>query len=283
MWAFISPCAFSNAVLQMQAFNAWQSPNILAHKWGGGGGPPWGEFNGIGFFPRTCANSVLDWFPTGSVQSQLANLDILSSSSFAQFDLKCSFPYPFLSPGAWGPPQTRRQKAEKFGFFAFLVDFFAFRTALEKWYRKNIEKNAKIEDFGLPKPSQNRPEILPKSMFQKTYIFSELFNNFFLIFKTSKPWKYQFYLRKITIFKVFAKIVFLQLSCIFGQKNLPKTLPKRGPNPSKIDAKNMLFFNIHFYTFWHRFWRVLGLQVGAKLAQNASADDKVAYFWTFLS
>ena len=45
MWAFISPCAFSNAVLQMQAFNAWQSPNILAHKWGGGGGPPWGEFN----------------------------------------------------------------------------------------------------------------------------------------------------------------------------------------------------------------------------------------------
>jgi hypothetical protein len=45
MWAFISPCAFSNAALQMQAFNAWQSPNILAHKWGGGGGPPWGEFN----------------------------------------------------------------------------------------------------------------------------------------------------------------------------------------------------------------------------------------------
>ena len=48
MWAFISPCAFSNAVLQMQALNAWQSPKILAHKWGGGGGPPWGEFNGIG-------------------------------------------------------------------------------------------------------------------------------------------------------------------------------------------------------------------------------------------
>ena len=85
-------------------------------------------------------------------------------------------------------------------------------------------------------------------MFQKTYIFSELFNNFLLIFA-------------ITIFKVFAKIVFLQLSCIFGQKNLPKTLPKRGPNPSKIDAKNMLFFNIHFYGFWPRFWKVLDLQV----------------------
>ena len=171
MWAFISPWAFGDAVLQMHALNAWQSPNVLAHKWGGGGGPPWGEFNGI----------------------------------------------------------------------------------------------------------------LPKSMSKKTYNFSQLFNTFFSNFKTSKPWKYQFYLGKITIFKVFAKIVFLQLSCIFGQKNLPKTLPKRGPNPSKIDAKNMLFFNIHFYTFWPRFWRVLSFQLGAKLAQNASADGEVAYFWTFLS
>ena len=31
----------------MQALNAWQSPNDLAHKWGGGGGPPLGDFNGI--------------------------------------------------------------------------------------------------------------------------------------------------------------------------------------------------------------------------------------------
>ena len=32
----------------MHALNAWQSPNVPAHKWGGGGGPPQGEFNGIG-------------------------------------------------------------------------------------------------------------------------------------------------------------------------------------------------------------------------------------------
>ena len=43
MWALISPCAFSNALLQMQALNSWQSPDVLAHKWGGGGGPPWGS------------------------------------------------------------------------------------------------------------------------------------------------------------------------------------------------------------------------------------------------
>ena len=48
MWAFISPCAFSTAVLHMQALKAWQSPKILVHKWGGGGGPPLGGVNGIG-------------------------------------------------------------------------------------------------------------------------------------------------------------------------------------------------------------------------------------------
>ena len=45
MWTFISPCAFSTAVLHMQALKAWQSPKILAHKWGGGGGPPLGGIN----------------------------------------------------------------------------------------------------------------------------------------------------------------------------------------------------------------------------------------------
>ena len=114
------------------AKNACQNKTSItnAPRVGGRRCSPPGGFQSAGH--RRCANGVPNSFPTGSVQSQLANLDILSSSSFAQFDLKCSFPYPFLSPGAWGPPQTRRQKAEKFGFFAFLVDFFAFRTALEK-------------------------------------------------------------------------------------------------------------------------------------------------------
>ena len=40
--------------------------------------PPWG-FQSAGH--RRCANGVLDADPTGSVQSQLANLDILSRSS----------------------------------------------------------------------------------------------------------------------------------------------------------------------------------------------------------
>ena len=56
---------------------------------------------------------------------------------------------------------------------------------------------------------------------------------------------------------------------MFGPKNLPKTFPKRGPNPLKIDAKNVLFFNIDFWGFGSRFGSLLGLQVGAKLALKA--------------
>ena len=66
------------------------------------------------------------------------------------------------------------------------------------------------------------------------------------------------------------------------RKNLPKTLPKRSPNPSKIDAKNMLFFTIHFYGFGPRFWRVLGLQVGAKLALNGSQTWRMRPFKNLL-
>ena len=55
------------------------------------------------------------------------------------------------------------------------------------------------------------------------------------------------------------------------EKTYQKTLPKRGPNPLKIDAKNVLFFNIDFFGFRPRFWRVLGLQLGAKSAALLAA------------
>ena len=35
--------------------------------------------------------------------------------------------------------------------------------------------------------------------------------------------------------------------CILVPKNLPKTIPKRRPNPLKIDVKNGSFFNIGFF------------------------------------
>ena len=53
-------------------------------------------------------------------------------------------------------------------------------------------------------------------------------------------------------------------------KNPPKTLPKRRPNPLKIDANIVLFFNIDFFGFRPRFGQAWSSQHPAKLAMLAS-------------
>ena len=73
----------------------------------------------------------------------------------------------------------------------------------------------------------------------------------------------------------------LQFYAGFDPKKLPKTLPKRGPNPSKIDAENVLFFNIDFLSFRPRFWSLLDLQDGAKSAALLAAPgvlDPTAFY-----
>ena len=60
-------------------------------------------------------------------------------------------------------------------------------------------------------------------------------------------------------------------------------LSKPGPNPKKIDSKNVLFLNIDFFGFWLRFWRVLGLQDGAKLALIALKKLRGLPVFTLLS
>ena len=40
-----------------------------------------------------------------------------------------------------------------------------------------------------------------------------------------------------------------------------REVPKSRPRREKIDAGNVLFFNIHLFRFRPRFWKVLGLHV----------------------
>ena len=146
--------------------------------------------------------------------------------------------------------------------------------------RKNIEKSAKIEVFGLPKPSQNPPKTAPKTCSQKTCKFSWFFARFFyfaaMADSGSDPLGMVFCAHQTIFFK-------LLFACIFGPKNLPKTLPKQRPNPLKIDAQNVLFFNIDFFTSWPRFWSLLGFQDGAKLAKMAPRPRGLPLPRAFLS
>ena len=70
--------------------------------------------------------------------------------------------------------------------------------------------------------------------------------------------------------------MFLQFSCICSSKYDSKTLPKRGPNPSKIDAENVLIFNIDFLRFWLRFGRVVGLQDEPSCLQKILGPEDAA-------
>ena len=97
------------------------------------------------------------------------------------------FPSLFLSPGAWGPPESRAKMWANASCWASWVDFLLFPSVLQKRLRKNIEKSVKIEDFGLPKPSQNPPKTPPKSMSQKTSKFSLIFNRFLPLVAKAEP------------------------------------------------------------------------------------------------
>ena len=125
----------------------------------------------------------------------------------------------------------------------------------------------KIKDFGLPNPSQNEAKILIKSTFQKTCDFSQIFVRFLLLVAIAN-------IDFVLVFTIqngsrtfFFKLLF---AWIWDPKNHPKTSQKPCPGDPKIDLENVLFFNIDFFAFWPRFWRLLGFQLGAKLAQNGS-------------
>ena len=87
-----------------------------------------------------------------------------------------------------------------------------------------------------------------------------------------------------TVFFACWTLFFVSLSaCILDPKNLSKKLPKRGSNPVKIDVENVLFFDIDFFVFWHRFWRVLVLQDGINLAPSSIFEFIRLPSLTFLS
>ena len=83
-----------------------------------------------------------------------------------------------LSPGARGPPESTSNFLPSAGLDQFFGEFLPLGNVLQKLHRKNIEKSAKIEDFGLPKPFQNLPKMPSKSTSQKTCNFHRFLRDF---------------------------------------------------------------------------------------------------------
>ena len=132
-----------------------------------------------------------------------------------------------------------------------------------KKHRKKCENRGFGPPKPLPKPSQNPIKIeVPKNM----QFFIDFGSNFDACCKS----QHQKNVRPRSVLLAFHTFPQIAFGMPLAPKNLLKTLPKRGPNPSKIDAKNVLFSNIDFFGFRPRFGRLLGLQLGAKLAILAS-------------
>ena len=139
--------------------------------------------------------------------------------------------------------------------------------------RKNRKNHGFWHPKTLPKPFQNPLKIdVPKNMrilLEKCFVATA---------PTSiSYWFFQYFL----LVGHFSSNRFS--NAFWVQKNLPKTSPKRRPNPLKIDVKNVLFFNIDFLGFQPRFWSLLGFQLGAKLASKRNFLHEGCFFFTCLS
>ena len=151
-----------------------------------------------------------------------------------------------------------------------------FFCSSETLFENDIEKTSKKARKSRILASQNPPKTLPKWLRKRCSKKHAIFYRFLLEFCFFRYPRFLenhgFPIGKSLFLRFSLKSCLSLLACIFGSKNLPKTLKKRRPKPLKIDAGNCLFSNIDFWGFGSPFWKVLGLQIGAKLGSLGSQD-----------
>ena len=116
--------------------------------------PPWGfQLNPP---PTEGVQGVLD--PNSYFLSYfLPNFSYIQPASYISYILGLP-PLSFSLPRRPRIPPGRPKMSVLLSCWALFFDFLAFKKIVGKMLRKNIEKSAKIEVFGLPKPSQNHPK-----------------------------------------------------------------------------------------------------------------------------
>ena len=122
---------FGRSNLNAKNFDFGMHPFAFPQKaWprlGGGGVPPWGP--SIRRPPKVCEAC----WTTITIACQIRQDQSTKGESKRPSSLcrpRFLFPSLFLSPGAWGPPPTLRQEAEKWDFVAFFFDFLPFQIAI---------------------------------------------------------------------------------------------------------------------------------------------------------
>ena len=137
-------------------------------------------------------------------------------------------PYLFFSFPA-GPltPPGRPKNPWKFGFFALFADFYAFQKMTRNLSWKMRPKNAKIMDFGVPKPSKIGQKSVLHRPCQKVVIFNKKYEKKF-IFQNADPW----FCRHGQCFVSFFTKSLSRLPRNFDSKKTLKNLWKTTPKPA---------------------------------------------------
>ena len=147
---------------------------------------------------------------------------------------------------------------------------WAFRSALEKIHRKNMEKNAKIEDFDLPKPSQNLTKYLRNRCSKKHGIFQGFLLEKCFVAKVSTSTKHWFFPIRMALGR-------FSLRRFLHGFSGPKTIPKPLKNHARTLPKSMLKTCCFLTSFFSGF----GLDFGASWASKLEPSwQKIAKFTT---
>ena len=138
----------------------------------GGGGPPRGVTIKSAAHRRWCRAC---WIHT----SRSCQILLTSHFFFYLLSEKASGPLSFSLPSRPRIPQVRPKNPSVVSCWVILFDFLAFQNIVRKMLRKNIEKSAKIKDFGPQNPPKTLPKILPNGCFKKHVIFESVLDKTF--------------------------------------------------------------------------------------------------------
>ena len=109
---------------------------------------------------------------------------------------------------------------------------WAFRSALEKIHRKNMEKKANVEDFDLPKPSQNLTKYLRNRCSKKHGIFQGFLLEKCFVAKVSTSTKHWFFPIRMALGR-------FSLRRFLHRCSVPKTYQKPFQNEVRTLLKSM--------------------------------------------
>ena len=112
-------------------------PRTSEGGWGGGGPP-----QGVSIRRPTVGGPRRAGHEISMSKARLQMLSLVTLSPDVLIPISKSL------PGRGGRPESRSKIPPSATLFGSWLDFFAFRIALEKLHRKNVEKNAKIENVG---------------------------------------------------------------------------------------------------------------------------------------